>query len=305
MKISLLIANYNNGHRFYDCYKSIISQTSGNWDVWIVDDASTDDSVNTIKSIIKGDIRFHLHCETVNRGVGYTKARAAELATGDAFVILDPDDALVPEALEKLQQGLLQHPEAVMVFSSKFLCDENLVVTGKMKLIGDPHHKKLSYWEKGIASVHYLLAIRREAYFRSGGINKNLRNADDVDIILKLDELGDFYRIEEPLYYYRQNITGSLVSPENAAKSWPWVFQAFSDAGERRVKSGQWQYSYYTKCILEKVIFVLNEVRKAKDHSTFHRVRRMFFANPINRRLFFGLIFWKYFIRHWRSFLYA
>ncbi len=53
-KISLLVANYNNGRYFKDCYDSIVSQTYENWEVIIVDDASTDNSVDIIKKLIAG-----------------------------------------------------------------------------------------------------------------------------------------------------------------------------------------------------------------------------------------------------------
>ena len=58
MKFSILIANYNNGKFFQDCYKSILQQTYQNWEVVILDDASTDNSVEVIKNIIQNDSRF-------------------------------------------------------------------------------------------------------------------------------------------------------------------------------------------------------------------------------------------------------
>ena len=48
VKFSILIANYNNGKFFKDCYDSIIAQTYKDWEVVIVDDRSTDDSVAII-----------------------------------------------------------------------------------------------------------------------------------------------------------------------------------------------------------------------------------------------------------------
>ena len=49
MLFSLLIANYNNGRFFKDCYNSIIAQTYTNWEAVIVEDGSTDDSAQVIK----------------------------------------------------------------------------------------------------------------------------------------------------------------------------------------------------------------------------------------------------------------
>ncbi|WP_262696823.1 glycosyltransferase family 2 protein [Chryseobacterium sp. 3008163] len=48
-KISILIANYNNDKYFIDCYNSLIEQTYQNWEVFIIDDDSTDNSLKTIK----------------------------------------------------------------------------------------------------------------------------------------------------------------------------------------------------------------------------------------------------------------
>ena len=72
---SLLIANYNNGKYFEMCYKSIVNQVFERWEVIIVDDASTDDSVKIIKNIISNDKRFKFYENDRNYGCGYTKRR--------------------------------------------------------------------------------------------------------------------------------------------------------------------------------------------------------------------------------------
>src|SRR4051812_9338800 len=124
MLFSLLIANYNNGEFFRDCYDSIIAQTYQNWEAIIVDDGSIDDSVNIIKSIIDNDSRFKFYANDKNYGCGYTKRRCVELASGDICGFIDPDDALLPEALQKMFTAYVNNPEAVLVHSSLFYCNE-------------------------------------------------------------------------------------------------------------------------------------------------------------------------------------
>lgn len=87
---SLLIANYNNGKFFQDCYNSIMAQTYSNWEVIIVDDASTDNSVAIIKKIIGDDTRFKVYENPENKGCGFTKRKCAELATGELLCIPRP-----------------------------------------------------------------------------------------------------------------------------------------------------------------------------------------------------------------------
>ena len=98
MKFSILIANYNNGKFFQDCYKSILQQTYHNWEVVILDDASTDNSVEVIKNIIQNDSRFRWYENEKNEGVGFTKGKLIELAEGEICGYLDPDDAILPNA---------------------------------------------------------------------------------------------------------------------------------------------------------------------------------------------------------------
>ena len=83
MKFSILIANYNNGRFFKKCYDSIITQTYDNWEAIILDDTSTDDSLEIIKKIIGEDTRFKIYQNEENSGVGITKSKLIELANGD------------------------------------------------------------------------------------------------------------------------------------------------------------------------------------------------------------------------------
>ncbi|MEZ0129887.1 glycosyltransferase family 2 protein [Flavobacterium sp. LBUM151] len=103
--VSILVANYNNGHFFADCYQSILNQTYINWEVIIVDDGSIDDSVRVVKKMIGDDKRFKLYVNKENKGCGYTKNRCALLAQGEILGFLDPDDALTSNALTVMSEA--------------------------------------------------------------------------------------------------------------------------------------------------------------------------------------------------------
>ena len=83
MKFSVLIAHYNNYQFFEQCYKSLKKQTYQNFEIVIVDDCSTDGSLEKIKKFSQEDHRIKLYKNEKNEGVGYTKKKCIELASGE------------------------------------------------------------------------------------------------------------------------------------------------------------------------------------------------------------------------------
>ncbi|ALR31289.1 glycosyl transferase family 2 [Chryseobacterium sp. IHB B 17019] len=216
-KVSILIANYNNGKYFEDCYKSIISQTYENWEVIIVDDCSTDDSVDIIKGLIKNDERFKLSQNETNRGCGFTKRKCVELASGDLCGFLDPDDALVPHSLECSVGEFEKNNKIIATYSQLVFCDEKLNTKDIFSKIKQVYNNK--YFFNTPIQISALFIFKREAYLKTSGINPNLKNAVDQDLYLKLLEIGDAKFIEEVLYKYRLHSNGiSQQSSKQSAK---------------------------------------------------------------------------------------
>ncbi|WP_343609939.1 glycosyltransferase family A protein [Chryseobacterium oranimense] len=204
-KFSILIANYNNGKYFRDCYNSLMSQTYKNWEVIIVDDASTDCSVETIESIIKNDPRFRLYRNATNRGCGYTKRGCMKYASGDLCAYLDPDDALYTDALEKAVHEFSKD-DIVAAYSQMMLCNENLV-PDKI-FAGTKQIYNSRYFFNCPTQFAHLFTFKKETYLKTSGINPNLKSAVDQDLYLKILEHGSVKYIKEPLYLYRLHSNG-------------------------------------------------------------------------------------------------
>ncbi|KAA2224579.1 glycosyltransferase family 2 protein [Chryseobacterium sediminis] len=215
INFSILIANYNNGKYFKECYDSLISQTYKNWEAIVIDDASTDDSVEIIQSLIQGDSRFKLYHNTTNKGCGFTKAACMEYAKGDLCAYLDPDDALYPEALEKTVQEFFDRDDIVAIYSQMMICDEDLtperIYAGTKQIYNNRH-----FFNCPIQFAHFF-TFKRETYSRTTGINPNLKNAVDQDLYLKILEQGEAKFIKDPLYLYRLHSNG--ISQDKAKQS--------------------------------------------------------------------------------------
>lgn len=226
---SLLIANYNNGKYFQDCYNSILAQTYQNWEAVIIDDASTDDSVEIIKKIIGDDTRFKLVVHTENKGTGYTKRELAALATGEICAFLDPDDAFTNDALSLMINEHIKHPKAALVYSNHYYCNEYLSIKSKSStkqvVNGDP----FIFGD----DISPLWSYKNSFYKKTEGINSYLLRAVDKDMILKLYEVGDCILLDKHLYKYRIHNDG-ISTGKNQDKAFFWYWVAIIDAAKRR-----------------------------------------------------------------------
>lgn len=232
MKFSILIANYNNGKFFQDCFPSIISQTYPNWEAVILDDASTDDSVEVIKNFIKDDPRFRFFQNEKNSGVGFTKGKLIDLAEGDVCGFLDPDDALFPTAIEKSIAEFQKDEKTVLTYSRFLKCDENLNgisenTSAKQVLNGDP-----TFFNCPIVINHFV-CFRRKTYLRIEKMNSQLKIAEDQDLYLKLYEKGNVKFVPETLYRYRAH-SGGISQNDNKKKSYEFWGEAIFNAMKRR-----------------------------------------------------------------------
>ena len=206
---SILIANYNNGEYLQEAIDSVLVQTYTDWEVILVDDKSTDNSQD-IYDKYSSDARFHIYYNDVNRGCGYTKRRCAELANGNLCGFLDPDDALLPEALETMVNAHKEHPECSLIYSTCYRYSGDR--TAKMETwdyIGPiPEDSDFILYKKKLVS--HFATFKKAVYKKTIGIDESLTAAVDRDMYYKLEEHGKLLHLPIPLYYYRINNPKSI-----------------------------------------------------------------------------------------------
>jgi len=229
---SILIANYNNGKYFRDCWESILNQTYQDFEVIIVDDCSTDDSVRIINEIIENDNRFKLFQNDQNYGCGYTKWKCVEFATGEICGFLDSDDTLKLDALEIMVDEHSKYPECSIIGSKFINLDKDLNFMS-FGINGSAIPREKSYMTYGKNSITAFATFKRRNYLLTDGINKNLKRAVDQDLYYKLEEVGAYVFIDKYLYNYRR-IAGSISS--NLQKAQYWHTKILLETYKRRKK---------------------------------------------------------------------
>ena len=244
MKFSILIANYNNGRFFADCYLSIISQTYTNWETIIVDDCSTDNSLEIIENLTRGDNRFKIFTNNENRGCGYTKRKTLEFADGEIYGFLDPDDALEENALELSVKQYIEK-NIVATYSKITFCDPKLKPVSDFKKIQPILNDE--YFFNLPIQIHHFFTFRKDVYNKTVGIDPNLRSAVDQDLYLKILEHGEVSFIPTNLYLYRRHAKGisqhssKIKAKNNFAKV---IFETFKRRGITKINGQKVPESY-------------------------------------------------------------
>ncbi|MBW7675599.1 glycosyltransferase family 2 protein [Chryseobacterium chendengshani] len=267
MLFSILIAHYNNYQYFTECYDSILKQTYQDYEVILVDDCSVDDSYQKIIDLTKDDPKVKTFRNNENSGVGLTKKRCIELASGEICGFVDPDDTLAENALQVIIENYSKNN--IAVYSQFYECDAKLQ---PVKVF--PHSRSVKNGDKNFFNVFFeathFFTFKKEAYYKTSGINENLTSAVDQDLYLKLYEIGNFKFVKIPLYFYRIHDKG--VSQESSKKEKlhkNWHQTIFDTANRRNIKY------LYGKKISE--IENLPVFLKTKQNSILKKIQRKFF----------------------------
>jgi len=107
-EVAVIMANYNCARFIRAAIQSVLAQTLTSWELIIVDDASSDDSVALAQQAANGDPRIKILTQPSNRGPGAARNRALELDTARWIAILDSDDLMPPHRLESLLRRATQ-----------------------------------------------------------------------------------------------------------------------------------------------------------------------------------------------------
>lgn len=122
--VSVIMPAYNAAPFIAEAVNSVINQTYSHWELFVIDDASTDATVEVINSLIARDPKISLIKNPVNKGPGFSRNKGIENARGTFIAFLDADDMWLPQKLE-IQLEFMRENNLEMTFSSYYLQKEN------------------------------------------------------------------------------------------------------------------------------------------------------------------------------------
>lgn len=189
--------------------QSILAQTFGDFELIAVNDGSKDDSLQILQEFAAADKRVKI-VSRPNTGIVGALNDGLAAATGEFVARMDSDDLSTPDRFEKQVAFLREHLDRVLVGSQVMLIDPDGQALCPKKDTEYTHERideahLLGAWPL----VHPTIMVRREAMTKLGGYRAKYQYLEDLDLFLRLAEVGKLASLEDVLLHYRLH-TGSI-----------------------------------------------------------------------------------------------
>lgn len=204
--LSVLMPAYNAGRHIGRAIESVLAQSFADFEFIIVDDGSTDDTRAIVERYAARDPRIRLFSRS-NTGLVGARNDTLAPARGEFLAFLDADDVALPGRFERQVAYLRAHPECVLVASRVIVIDpdgDSLCVMGEA--LGHEELERELLGARGQLLYNSSVTARRRAVLEVGGYVSDTDPAEDLDLFLRLGEVGRMVVLDEPLTMYREHL---------------------------------------------------------------------------------------------------
>jgi len=200
-KVSVIIPTHNRALLLCRAVDSVLKQTFQDFEIIIIDDGSTDRTVEFARG--SGDARIRYHRNEKNCGEGESRNAGLRLARGEYIAFIDDDDQWLPEKLAK-QVALLDaaRPEVGLVYTGyrRIDLDSGRVIATILPEARGPVLRALAS-SNCIGAPSTVLA-RRSCFVQAGGFDASVIFGIDYDMWIRIARDYEFEYIREPLVLY-------------------------------------------------------------------------------------------------------
>ncbi len=236
--VSVLMAVYNRERYLAKAIESILQQTLPAFELIVIDDGSTDRSLAILQAYAEQDSRIRF-TSWENRGIPGTRNELIQQASADLLAIMDSDDIALPDRLALQVAFMQQHPEVVCLGGAFQLIDakDRLIKTLAVPLTNPEIQRLILAGHPGVPQPCAML--RRQTVLQVGGYNETMTQAEDLDLWLRLGEVGELANLPNPLVQYR--LHSDSVSEQDNPLQRQKAREACEQAWQRRGISGQFE----------------------------------------------------------------
>lgn len=198
--LSVGMSVYNAGKYLRPAVLSVINQTFCDWELLLIDDGSTDGSLDTLAGIT--DPRIHLIRDGENHGLAARLNQTIDLARGRFFARMDQDDLCHPERFERQLSFLESHPETDLLGTKCITIDEEGRITGQRPLAVEHDEICLRPWA-GFYLPHPSWMGKTSWFMEHHYASPGPYFCEDQELLLRTHKQSCFHVLPEALMAYR------------------------------------------------------------------------------------------------------
>lgn len=259
--ISVIIPLYNKRQTILRAVNSVLKQTYKDLELIVVDDGSTDDSVDVLKKNIN-DERVRI-IKQKNGGVSKARNVGAEVANGEWIIFLDADDYWLPDFLLQMYKVVSFGNNTSIVFCASYVFDETTGAIFTDLMIDKYYHKIVPYnFFRSLETAPHIGAslIYRQDFIQSGGFKENLKNNEDILLLGSIAMTKECLYVGKMMHVYSIGVLGqatrNVATQEKFAKdSLTVICEFYRQYKEKPINNDvMYSLSYRFKDLLLKFI---------------------------------------------------
>jgi glycosyltransferase involved in cell wall biosynthesis len=252
-RVSVVIPTKNRANFLDLAIRSVVNQTFKDFEILIVDAASSDDTEGVVRKFRDERIRYIY--QQVDRGVSASRNTGIEQSSGNYVGFLDDDDIWMPNKLEKQLKGYDKRIGVGAIFVGGYIINEN----GKLLGYSLPSFGRSVFpdiLERNFLGNCSAVMAKKECLTEVGLFDERLKAAEDWDLWIRLAKRYEIACIPEPLILYRihkKSITRTRAPDRLQAAE--LMFKKFltdiNTCKNRRRILGRWAYEFgrlYFEC---------------------------------------------------------
>jgi len=239
--VTVIVPAYNYANFIGECLDSVLSQTFKSWECIVIDNGSTDNTHEIVKSYSNKDGRIKYHY-TNQKGVSLARNLAVSLSQGTYLLPLDADDKIDPTYLEKAVNIMNQNPEISLVYCNAILFGS----VNKKWILPDFNYKAMLIEN----SIFCTALIKKNEFLAVNGYNVNMvEGFEDWDFWIKyLANNKKVYKLNDILFYYRikQHSRNSVLDTEKQLRLRTQIYHNHKDIYHQFFSIPELIYQNYT-----------------------------------------------------------
>jgi len=210
--VTVGIPFYNASRWLFDAVKSVFAQTFTDWELILMDDGSSDGSVETARSIC--DPRVRVYSDGRNLQVAARRNQIVQYATGAYLAWLDADDMMLPSRLEKQSEFLERNPRVDVVGTGMYTLGLQGEIVGRRV----PRRGGRPSCRPTHSPLFQPTVMGRIEWFRQNLSDPSLERAADMEMFLRTAGHSRFANLDELLTFYREYGSFSLAKYRLASR---------------------------------------------------------------------------------------